>query len=208
MFINVLLTYLPSLIYKSLKHTQLHTDGQRYLTLLWPPCRAGHYILQLWFLSSSFFLISSPILSGRRLDVYHTSRHNNLSANLECMSEMCCTRLAENTGRKNYAKKSPSVYHRTIYPGISSQLRHVSTIGKMLNSNISSTRPHNMVNVDSLTAEIGWRVWGTPANFNGFRVLASLLHRCRSTEANQALHDVWPSPGLVHYVYIFGGSCP
>ena len=25
-------------------------------------------------------------------------------------------------------------------------------------------------------AEIDWRVWGTPANFNGFRFLAALLH--------------------------------
>ena len=32
----------------------------------------------------------------------------DLSANLECRSEMCCTWLAENTGRKNDAKKSPS----------------------------------------------------------------------------------------------------
>jgi len=22
------------------------------------------------------------------------------------------------------------------------------------------------------------------------------------------LHDVWPSPGMVHYIYIFKGSCP
>ena len=29
---------------------------------------------------------------------------HGLSANLECMSEMCCTRLAENTARKNDAK--------------------------------------------------------------------------------------------------------
>jgi len=27
-----------------------------------------------------------------------------------------------------------------------------------------------------LAAEIGLPVWGTPANFNGFRVLAALLH--------------------------------
>jgi len=27
-------------------------------------------------------------------------------------------------------------------------------------------------------------------------------------EANQTLHDVWPSPGLVHYVCIFRGPCP
>ena len=36
--------------------------------------------------------------------------------------------------------------------------------------------PHNMVNFGPLVAEICWRVWGTPANFNGFRVLAELLH--------------------------------
>ena len=32
-----------------------------------------------------------------------------------------------------------------------------------------------MVNLGLLTAEICWRVWGTPANFNGFRVFAALL---------------------------------
>jgi len=32
-----------------------------------------------------------------------------------------------------------------------------------------------MVNFGPLTAEIGAGVWGTPANFNGFRVLAALL---------------------------------
>jgi len=40
--------------------------------------RAGHYIFALWFLLllllSSFFF-SSPYLSRRRLDVYHTSTH-------------------------------------------------------------------------------------------------------------------------------------
>jgi len=40
----------------------------------------------------------------------------------------------------------------------------------LLNSNISSTCPHNMVNYSPLMAEISWRVWGTPANFNRFRV--------------------------------------
>jgi len=33
-----------------------------------------------------------------------------------------------------------------------------------------------MVNVGPLVAEIGPVVWGTPANFNGFRILAALLH--------------------------------
>ena len=59
-----------------------------------------------------------------------------------------------------------------------------------------------------LTAEIGSEVWGTRANFNGFRVLAALLQQCRSADVNQTLRDVWPSPGLVHYIYTSGGSCP
>jgi len=33
-----------------------------------------------------------------------------------------------------------------------------------------------MVNFDPLAAEIVLLVWGTPANFNGFSVLAALLH--------------------------------
>ena len=46
----------------------------------------------------------------------------------------------------------------------------------LLNIDTSSIRPHNMVSFGLLTAEIRWRVWSTPANFNGFRVLAALLH--------------------------------
>jgi len=42
-----------------------------------------------------------------------------------------------------------------------------------LNSNTSSI---HVLNFGQRTAEIGSGVWGTPANFNGFRVLAPLLH--------------------------------
>ena len=73
-----------------------------------------------------------------------------------------------------------------VYRAISSQLRHVSTIGKKLLSNdINSTRPRNTVNFGPLAAETGPVVWGTPANFNGFRVLALLLQRRRSREASE-----------------------
>jgi len=41
--------------------------------------------------------------------------------------KMCCTRLAENTGRKN-SQNSPSSHRRTICRTIFSQLRHVFTI--------------------------------------------------------------------------------
>ena len=33
-----------------------------------------------------------------------------------------------------------------------------------------------MVNFGPLAADIGLPVWGTPPNFNGFRILAALLH--------------------------------
>jgi len=77
--------------------------------------------------------------------------------------------------------KTPRIRHlRSIAQccqAISLQLRHVSTIGKnVLNINISPTCTYNMVNFDPLAAEIISLVWGIPANFNGFCVLAPLLH--------------------------------
>jgi len=57
----------------------------------------------------------------------------------------------------------------------------------LLNINISSTCPHNMVNFGPLTAEICWRVWGIPANFNGFRVLAALLYGTLVVGVSQTL---------------------
>jgi len=66
--------------------------------LLWPPYVIGQTII---FLPCGFFLsffFSSPI-SGRRLDVYHTSTHGP-SANVECRCEMCCARLAGNARSK------------------------------------------------------------------------------------------------------------
>ena len=62
-----------------------------------------------------------------------------------------------------------------------------------------------MVNFSPLAAEIGPVVWGTPANFNGFRLLAALLERRRSTEANQTLHCVWPYPISWYITYTFSG---
>jgi len=105
---------------------------------------------------------------------------------------------------QNLRQKSPSVHITQLCLAISSQVRNVSTVSKKL----VKWQYLSMVNFGPLTAEICWRVWGTPANFNWFRVLASLLHRRRSTEVSQTLHDVWPSPVLVYYIYIFWGSCP
>jgi len=86
---------------------------------------------------------------------------------------MCCTWLAGNAGRK----KSPKMHHRTALSGyIFATEICIDNQKNLLNSNIFSTCPHDMVNFGSLAVETDWRVWGTPANFNGFRVFAALLH--------------------------------
>jgi len=46
----------------------------------------------------------------------------------------------------------------------------------LLNNNTSSTCPYNTVNFGPLVADISSVVWGTLANFDGFHVLAVLLH--------------------------------
>ena len=125
--------------------------------------------------------------------------------NLECRSEVCCTRLAENTE----SKKLPKIHHlgtiAQLCRAISLQLRHVSTIRKnLVKQQYLLHMSHNMAIFHALAAEIGSGVWGTPANFNRFRILASLLQQRRSPEANRTLHSVWPSPGLVYYIYILG----
>jgi len=158
----------------------------------------------VWFLSF-FYLFSSPNLNGRRLYLLpHFHTWCGLSVNLECISEMCCTRLAENTERKNDAKNR---HMRTIAPicrAISSQLRHLSTIGKkLLNSNMSYRCIHNMANFGLLSTEICWRVWGNPAELTGF---ASCLHYC-SDVAHRRPTKLCTMFGrlLGCYIYIFGG---
>jgi len=44
-----------------------------------------------------------------------------------------------------------------------------------------------MMNFGPLAAEIDLVVWGTPANFNGFRVLAVLLHNTPVMSVSQTL---------------------
>jgi len=130
---------------------------------------------------------------------------------------MCCTRLAGNTGRK----KSPFWHHRTTLSGYIFGTKACIDNRKknLLNSNTSSTRSHNMVNFGLLTAEIRWRFWGTPSNFNAFRVFAALLHGTlvlgvghtlrRWTESATYIrhggHHVghWPTFLVLLYVYVY-----
>jgi len=44
-----------------------------------------------------------------------------------------------------------------------------------------------MVNFGPLVAEICWRVWDTPAHFNGFHILAALLRNTQVVGISQTL---------------------
>ena len=122
---------------------------------------------------------------------------------------MCCTWLAENTGCKKYPKKLPFAHHHTHLSGCTFRTKaHIDNCKKnLLNSNISSACPHNMVNFGSLTAEIGWRVWGTPANFNGF---TSWLRCCTYVSQRRSTKHCTVFGRLLGWytIYIFGGCCP
>jgi len=136
-----------------------------------------------------FFLAYSQPSHIRCLPYIHT--WCGLNANLGCRPEACCVRLAKNTRRKKRQKIRHLCTIAQFCSAISSQLKYTSTIGKRL------VKQQYLLHMSSqygelrlLAAEICWRVWCTPANFNGFRVLVSLLQRCRSMEVNQTLHDV------------------
>ena len=75
-------------------------------------------------------------------------------------------------------KNLPSGHHCATLSGyIFATKAHIDNGKNVLSRSISSICPHNMMNLGPLAAEIGPVVWGTPANFNGFRVLAALLQR-------------------------------
>jgi len=125
--------------------------------------RAGHYIA-LWFLSFFFFL--------------------------SFFSFVACLKCAARGSLKiQDAKKSPFEHHRT---GLSACIFAAKACidnrkKNLLNNDTSSTRPRNMVNFGLLTAEICWRVWGTPTHFNAFHVLAALLHGTLVVSVSQTL---------------------
>ena len=125
---------------------------------------------------SSFFYFFLPILSCRRLDVYHTSTHGVVLVRISDahLKRAACGSLKIQDVK--IAKNSPSAHHRTISSGYTFATKaHIDKRKNLLNSNISPTCPYNMVNFRPLAAQINSLVWGTPANFNGFCVLAALL---------------------------------
>jgi len=139
---------------------------------------------------------------------------------------MCCWRLAANTERKKVAKNRYLGTIAQLRRAISFKLCNEGTYrqsGKnLLSSNMSSTCSHNMVNFGPIAAEILSLVWGrgSPANFNGFRVLSSVTARHLVVGVSQTLRrwtegatagrpSRWASAHILVYsisVYVLGLS--
>ena len=91
---------------------------------------------------------------------------------------------------QKWCKKSPSAHHCTnLSDYIFATKARTDNLKNLLSSNIFHTCPYNMVNFGPLAAEIVSLVWGTPANFNGFRVFAVLL--LRQTAALNRQHHLY-----------------
>ena len=145
------------------KRYELNTsDSARYvlfMAALWN--RASRCIFALWFLS--FFLLpfsffSLPNLSGRRLDVYHTSTHGvalvRIYAGLKCAAgsslKMRTQKIANNSACED---------HRTILWGYIFTIKaHIDNRKKLVKQQYLPTCPY-MVNFGLLAAEIVSLVW-------------------------------------------------
>jgi len=134
------------------------------------------------FVFFSFF--PSPNLSRRRLDVCHTSTHGVAL----CEFKMQVWNLLHAARWKHGTQKINIWASSQLCRAISSQQRHVSTIGKkLLSSSMSSTCHHNMVNFGPLAAEINPVVWGTPCKLQRLSRLGSITARHLVVGVSQTL---------------------
>ena len=100
---------------------------------------------------------------------------------------MCCMWLARNAGPKNCPKFAIWAPSHNFMGHIFATKARIDNRKNLLNSNICPTCPHNMVNFGPLAAKVCWQVWGTPTHFNGFHVLAVLLHGTLVVGVSQTL---------------------
>jgi len=95
-----------------------------------------------------------------------------LSANLECRSEMCCTRLTEIQDAKITQKNRHLCIVEHLCRAISSQLRHVSTIGK------KTVKQHYLLHMSSQHGELrptnGWDWLASLRNPSKFQRVSSV----------------------------------
>jgi len=86
------------------------------------------------------------------------------------------------------AKNLPSAHHRTTLSGyIFATKTHRQSEKKLVKQQYLPHMSLQYGELGSLAAEIVPLVWGTPANFNGFRILAALMHGTLVVGVSQTL---------------------
>jgi len=86
--------------------------------------------------------------------------------------------------------------------------QQISDVSSAYRKDIWKSLFHMSLRYAELTSEICWRVWGTPANFNGFRVFASLY--CTDVAQRRSTKLCTMFGRLLHWytVYVFWGILP
>ena len=157
------------------------------LQSLWSPYGIGQTII---FLPCGFFflLFSSSNLSRRRLDVCHTSTRGVALVRISDAGLKRAAWLPGNAGRKKSLQKLPSGHYRTNLSGyIFATKARIVNRKKLVKRQYVLQMSPQYGEFGPLAAEIGPVVWGTPANFKGFRVLAALLHGSQVVGVSQTL---------------------
>jgi len=120
---------------------------------------------------------------------------------------MCCTWLTENAGlknRQNFAIWASS--HNFVGLYLRNQGMYQQSEKKLVKQQYLH---HTSWQYGELQPTNGWDRFRSFGHLNKFQRVSHLAFVTTSlTGTNQTLHNVSPSPGLVLYIYIFGGSCP
>ena len=107
------------------------------------------------------------------------------------------------------ARKFASGHHRTTLSG------YIFATKAGIDNRKKLVKQKYLLHMSSQYGELwptrGWDHFvslGHPSKFQQVSRLGFITAVTSLNEANQTWHNVWPSPGLVRYIYTFGISCP
>jgi len=154
-----------------------------------------------YLLLSFFFPRLISAVGDWCLPYFHT--RCGLSVNLECRSEIAARGSLKNTGRKNYAKNR---HLGTIAQGCLSLSGYIFAIKACIDTRKKSVKHQFLIYMSLQYGELrptsGWDRFVSLGHPNKFQRVSRLGFVTAAKSLNgghQTLHDVWPSPGLIHY---------
>ena len=155
-----------------------------------------------------FFFFSSPDLSRRRLDVYHTIclPHDVALVRIWNACLKCAARGSLKIQDAKNRQKSPSGHHRTTLSGYLFATR--ACVDNRKKTVKQQYLPHMLLQCGELRPTNSWDLFGSWGHPSKFQRVSRLAFVTAATSLTGGQTDDWPSPGLLHYIYIFAGSCP